>query len=141
MAYLNVDINYFDNVKTKRLILKLGQDGELIPLKLWSFAAKFFQVDGVFKDMTGEEIVLMSGIRTAHDSATIMKALVDVGFIEKTDKGYKVHDWEDNQGHLVSFKIRARDAARARWSKLRQSSNKNRVEVLTGDEITKAWED
>jgi len=49
------------------------------------------------------------------DADAFFNALVDSGFIDKTDDGYKIHDWWDYAGKLIA--LRQKDAERKRNSR------------------------
>lgn len=116
---INIDIEYFDHRKTKRLVLRFGEDAAIYPIKIWSYAARHHPIDGLFSGYADEEI---AAILSASSNATsILQALLDVGFLERTPQGIAVHGWVERQGHIVAYHERAKHAAEARWSKLRNS--------------------
>jgi hypothetical protein len=117
MPYLNLDIDYFDHPKTKRLVGLLGKGSEVLPLKLWSYCGKFHAEAGDLTGYSGQEIESLVG--WWGKSGECVNAMVTVGFIEKTDTGYRVHDWSEHAGHLGAFKARAKNAAEVRWAKAR----------------------
>ncbi len=60
----------------------------------------------------------------------MIKALLEVGFLEKekNNKGYKIHGWNELEGHLVAYHKRAVKAAKARWNG--KSLSKKEEELL-----------
>lgn len=128
MSYLNLDENYFDHIKTKRLVARLGFGAELLPLQLWCHAAHYFPENGIFKGYTAEEI--KSFCKWNADANTMLLALLDLGFLIKTaEHSYQINDWEDHQGHIISFKIRGKNNAEKRWAKYR--SDKENASSIT----------
>jgi hypothetical protein len=123
MSNLNVDINYFEHRKTRRLVSLLGKDADVLPLRLWAYCAKTRAFDGKLLGYAPEEIELHIGWR-GKVSACI-DAMIDVGFVERIEGGFKVHDYEIEQGHLAAFAKKAYEAAMARWSKLRGGDASN----------------
>ena len=136
MPSINVDINYFEHFKTKRLVVKLGENADMIPVKLWILAAKFYPESGIFKGIDEAELISLAGIKCNKDALSILKALVEVGFLNKTDLGYQIHEWDEYQGHIMAYKIRGKKANEARWKKLQP-----KLEPMTPAEAEKAWQD
>ena len=60
MAYLNLDIHYFTNIKTKRLVGLLGKGAELLPLRLWCHCAEHHAENGELAGYTAQELEEMS---------------------------------------------------------------------------------
>lgn len=130
MAYLNLDPNYFENLKSKRLRMRLGEGADTIPLKLWCHAAKHHPQDGIFKNYTHSDLAILVGY--SKDSLDMVEALLEFGLLERTTEGwYKIHEWEDHQGHIISFSERSKKANKVRWDKYRdnKSSNKESLKV------------
>ena len=118
MPYLNLDLDFFDHPKTKRLVGLLGKGAEVLPIRLWCACGKYQAESG-----------RLIGYSTQAIEATcawwgrkgeMVDAMLEVGFIEKTDDGFQVHDWPDHAGHLAAFKERAVKAARKRWESIRK---------------------
>ncbi len=118
MSYLNLDENYFDHIKTKRLVARLGFGAELLPLQLWCHAAHYFPEDGTFKGYNAEEIKAFC--KWNGDASSMLVALLELSFlVEVSPKNYKINDWDEHQGHIISFKIRGKHNAEKRWAKYR----------------------
>ncbi len=117
MSALNLDLEYFGHRKTRRLVSRLGDGAEVIPLKLWSYTGKYHAEDGLLSGYQDDELAMLCGV--SGNATSIFSALVDVGFLNKTATGYEVHQWNDHQGHIAAFKKRGKEAAIARWSKLK----------------------
>lgn len=121
MAYLNLDPDYFEHPKTKRLIGLLGKGAESYPIKLWCYCAKYHPEKGIFLDYSAEEI---EGILCWDGEKTILvNALVKVGFLHKKGNKYEINDWLDHEGHIAKFKQRSKLAAKARWKNIIKPSN------------------
>lgn len=112
MPYLNLDISYFEHIKTIRLVGLLGKGSAELPLRLWCYCAKNCIVGNLkgYSTQEIEHIVCWWG-----KPGECVEALVKVRFIDKTSDGYTVHKWDEIQGHIQAFHERAKTAARARW--------------------------
>ena len=113
MPSLNVDLYYFEHPKTKRLIGRLGRGAEVIPLKLWAYCGKLHAETGRLAGYSEAEIE--SIVEWWGKEGECVKALVELRWLERDAEGFVVHDWLEHEGHLMSFSIRGRAAAKARW--------------------------
>ena len=120
MASLNLDLNYSDNVKTLRLAARLGPGSQFLPIALWLYTGKHHPEDGRLA-LLEAELELVCG--WWGEKGACMAALIDLGFLERREGFFQVHDWLDHSGHLAVFKKRAKNAAKKRWSKAHESSN------------------
>lgn len=132
MAYLNVDLDYFDHPKTVRLVGQLGRGADLLPLRLWAYTGKYHAEKG---ELTGyspleiEAAVKWWGQPGRATEALLAPFLGKPGFLERIEQGFKVHDWDEINGHIAAFKARAKAGAKAKWAKvhaeamLKQSSS------------------
>ncbi len=120
MAYLNLDPDYFDHPKTRRLIGILGPGAEALPLKLWCHCAKYHAETGLFKDYSAEEIEAL--VNWSGEKGAMVAAMTKVGFLQKNNDGYEINDWLDHEGHIAKFKKRSKLAAKARWNKILKPS-------------------
>lgn len=118
MSNLNLDINYFGHVKTRRLAERLGRGSEVIPIKLWCYTAKHYAEDGILAGHSSQEIEQV--VNWWGSKGRCCDALVDLKFLDRLKHGFRVHGWKERSGHLSTFAIRARAAANARWSKDRE---------------------
>lgn len=116
MSYLNVDVDYFRHEKTLRLEFALGPGSNAIPIKLWSLAATSCPLDGIFKNITSEELENLLGWWGEKGNCCI--EMMRLGFLEKNGSDFMVHNWKNHQGHLIAFKKRSQIANRKRWNKL-----------------------
>lgn len=113
MPYLNLDPNYFEHHKTRRLVALLGPYTDVLPLRLWAYCAKFHPLDGRLRGYSAEEIGTIIGV--VGDPKPALAALAKVGFISANSGGYACVDWGEHQGHLMAFSRRGKAAAKARW--------------------------
>lgn len=116
MANLNLDINYFDHLKTKKLVDLLGKGAEILPIKLWCYTAKHYAIDGKLPRHTADDIENVLG--WAGEKGACTRALTETNFIKAKRSGFWVNGWLEWSGHLSASKIKATNAANARWSKL-----------------------
>lgn len=117
MPSLNLDLDFFDHPKVKRLIGLLGKGSEVLPIRLWAYCGKYHCDSGRLTEISAQEIEsIMCWWGT---SGVAVEALVKVGFLEVVPEGgYQVHDWLEHEGHLVAYKKKARAAALKRWEKV-----------------------
>ena len=113
MAFLNLDLDYFDHPKTKRLIGLLGRGAAEFPIRLWCYCGKYHAKDGVLKGYSVGEIESIAGWTGEHGEMVL--AFEKVGFMRKETDLWKINDWLEINGHLVVFKERAKKAAKQRW--------------------------
>lgn len=118
MPDLNLDVNYFDHPKTKRLMGLLVRGAEVLPIKLWAYCGKVHADTGRLSGYSARELESVIGWWGKEGEAAA--GLVRVGFLreipEAEGAGFEVVDWLEHQGHLAAFKRRARAAAAVRWN-------------------------
>jgi hypothetical protein len=135
MPALNLDLNYFEHPKTKRLIGLLGPGAETYPIRLWVYCGKYHHKDGDLSNYTDGEIEAVSGW-TGHPGR-MLQAFLTVGFLEQTPDGFVVHDWQDHAGHFAAYHERAKMAAKQRWGgHARASSNASRMPQALLEHVT-----
>lgn len=117
MPSLNVDIDFFDHPKTKRLIRLLGRGSEVVPLRMWCYTARYFPADGRLTGISAQEIE--EECRWWGQSGNAITALLDCGFLEQDGDTFVVHDWLEHEKHIGVFRERAKSAAEGRWEKER----------------------
>lgn len=116
MPSINLEVNYFEHRKTVRLVSSLGVGTDLLPIRLWTYAAKHHKADGRLAGYLPAEIEHIMGWR--GEKGLAVEALVKVGFLDPLPEGgYQVHDWLDHAGHLAIYSERAKAASAKRWSK------------------------
>ena len=122
MAYLNLDLNYFDHPKTLALSALLGNGSSELPLRLWAYAGKFHAKNGCLGRRSVAEIESL--LRWWGESGHAVRALQRVGFLGRGRDGFFIHDWKGHQGHIQALKDRNKKAAVNRWRKLRGNGSK-----------------
>lgn len=123
MPYLNLDLNYCEHPKTRRLIALLGPEADIYPIRLWSYCGKIHAKDGAMKGYSRVEVEAVLGWKGRKGA--LVAALLKVGFISAKD-GFSCVDWHQHQGHLEAFSRRGKAAADARWNRL---SNKDATSI------------
>jgi hypothetical protein len=113
MPSLNLDLDFFDHPKTRRLVGLLGRGSEVLLLRLWCYCGKYHFRDGRLTGYSPQEIESICGWWGQSERA--IQNLVRVGFLEAVPDGYLVHDWDHWQGHFAVYHDRARKAAEERW--------------------------
>lgn len=122
MPSLNLDLNYFDHIKVKRLVVRLGNWAEVVPIKLWVEAGKYWPESGVLP-ITDVELEELCGWKGARGEC--IAALVELKFLVKVDQGWVINDWLDHEGHLSALKQRSQIANKTRWDMYRLKQNNN----------------
>jgi len=129
MPYLNLDLDFFEHIKIKRLVGLLGRGAEVLPIRLWCYCGKHHTESGKLTGYSTQEIE--SIIAWWGKDGQAVEALVKVGLLSGQDGTFYVHDWKTTNGHLIAFKKRAKQAASIRWkhatsianNKVKQSPN------------------
>lgn len=114
MPYLNLDLDFFEHPKIRRLIGLLGKGSEIYPIRIWCHCGKYHVADGRMRGYSPKEVEAIAGYE-GTDGA-MLQAMLTVGLLEGDEKsGFRVHDWKETNGHLIAFKKRAKQAASIRW--------------------------
>jgi hypothetical protein len=121
MAYMNVDPDFFEHRKTRRLVALVGPEGVAPVLRLWAYCARFHAEDGLLADYNPEEIESLAG--WDGKPGTLLEAMLKVGLLDREGEGVVIHDWKEHQGHIAAFKERGRMMAKRRWSKARHAAS------------------
>ena len=61
------------------------------------------------------------------ERGALLKAMIEVGFIDETDEGHEIHDWFDYAGRLLSKKQRNAERMREARSKSKPMNKKTRA--------------
>lgn len=117
MPSINLDLNYFDHPKTKRLVGLLGRGSEVLPIRLWCACGKHYPETGTFTGLTAQEIE--SQVAWWGRPGQMVEAMLKVGFLEQTDGQFTVHDWSEHASHITVYRQKAQKMAKARWAKQR----------------------
>jgi hypothetical protein len=115
MPDLNLNLDYFEHRKTRRLVGLLGRGAEVLPLKLWAYCGKFHPEDGRLADYSDQEIESFAG--WWGKSGGMLPAMLQAGFMGKDGDGWFIHDWREHQGHISAYKAKGKAMASARWAK------------------------
>lgn len=117
MPSINVDLDYFDHPKTRRLIAMLGLGADILPIRLWVHVAKYHYESGVVAPP------FTAGIESITcwwgQPGKCVAALIECGFLDQVGDSLAVHNWIDHAGHIHAGKVKAKAAAKARWDKLK----------------------
>ena len=101
--------------KFKMLLNHLSATDFLIDL--WITVA-IDRPDGSLEGLDALDICLMAGWEGECDH--FVDSLLSAGFLDKTENGYKIHEWADHNGYASGAKLRsdaAKNAAKIRWNK------------------------
>jgi hypothetical protein len=129
---IRISTDFFENPKIKRLQsdmeTQLGQGygatSVLSLIQLWTWVGKN-RPNGILKNMDTTDIELSAGWE--GPPGTFVDICLRRKLIDKLSKGYKIHDWEENQPWVYHAKERsekARKAVKARWDKKLQKDDK-----------------
>jgi hypothetical protein len=112
MAFVVVPIDFFERDKRmKKLVLRFGGRTAALPIRLWCLAAQESPRDGRLADHSAETLELALG--WTGRSGELVQVLMEAGFLEKMTEGYRVPNWEKEQGHIWRNHVRASKAAKA----------------------------
>lgn len=123
MPSLNVDLEYFDHIKAKRLEARLGPGSDVLPIRLWAYVGKIKPDSGSI-EVSAEELEHI--IRWWGEKGAAIRALTDINFLSESNGKFKVHDWFDHSGHLAAYKKRSIKANKIRWGRYRDSRTPSR---------------
>ena len=112
---IRLAISFRGHRKRKRLRLLLGPGSTDYLIDLW-IAVAMSHPNGILYGMDETDIALDAGWE--GEPHTLVQALLECGFLEKTAEGYALHDWADHQAYVIHAekrKMQARKAASSRW--------------------------
>lgn len=117
MADLNLSPDYFQHPKTRRLVGLLGNGSDILPIRLWAYCAKYHPADGRLAGYSAQEIESIAC--WWGEPGKMVETLVSdkCRFLHKEKDGYRIHDWEQHQGHIEALRQRAQNAANVRWDR------------------------
>lgn len=124
---IRVKVGFFQHYKTRLLRNLLGADAVLSLLELWSFAAQN-KTKGILTNMDVNMIEVAAGWN--GESGKLVEVLLspEIGYLEKADGAYKIHDWSEHQPFVAYEEERremARKAAESRWEKTEENKGFN----------------
>lgn len=115
---INLDIGYFDHIKTVRLASMLGRGAEMLPIRLWCYCGIHPKDNGTLTDFTADDVEAVI-LKWWGKRGQAVEALVKVGFLDFDGTTYSAHGFDRKNGHIIAFHERAVKAASVRWGKLR----------------------
>ena len=113
---IRINVNFLDHPKTKRIQSKIGENGIICLIRLWCWCARF-RPRGKLFDLTAEEIEDAAGWR--GNSKALLACLLLCGFMDETQEGFQLHDWEEHNGWIYGSERRssiARKNITKRWA-------------------------
>ena len=117
MSFLNLDLNYFENLKTIRLVGILGPGASDLPIRLWCYCGRHPALNGILSGHSMAEIEAICGWKGAPGS--MVDAMLKLRFLVKVRNTYRVNDWGEINGHILALSERGRRANEVRWSNYR----------------------
>jgi len=117
MPYLKVPLNFFtDDHRLRVLTARLGSDSATkVFVRLWNLAGTEAPRDGRLSAHSADTLRLALGYK--GKSADLEKALIEAGWLEKEEKGYRLLYWERDQGHIWRLQQRNASNIKSRWKK------------------------
>jgi hypothetical protein len=117
MGSINLDFDFFDHPKVKRLIARLGRGAEVLPVRLWCYCGRYHCEDGRLIGYSDAEIEHLIG--WWGEPGECIKGLAGL-FIEPMENGngWQLHQWLDYQGHIAAYKSRAKTMRDANLAKV-----------------------
>lgn len=122
--FLQMDPNLTSNKKARRLRRRLEvKPREVVGIlhSLWSYTLCHC-ADGVLADHTAEDIAEVCD--WDDDGNVFAAALIDAGFLEEAEDGYRVASWDEHTGGALSRKAEHRERER-----LRSAENRKKAKV------------
>jgi hypothetical protein len=112
MPYIVVPIDFFEKDKRMRkLMFRFGGRTAALPIRLWCLAAQESPRDGWLAEHSTE--MLETALGWTGRRGELEEALIEVGFLGKMPEGYRVLNWDQDQGHIWRNHVRASTAANA----------------------------
>src|SRR3990167_1447191 len=115
MPYLNVELNYEDHPKTRKLMKLVGQDADILPIRLWLYCGRIHPKDGRMRNYTAQDVA--DAVKFCGDAKKLVSNFGKAGFLRRIKNGFACVDWHQHQGHLEAFSRLGKAAAQARWCK------------------------
>lgn len=114
MPSLNIDLDFFEHPKTRRLVDRLGRGAEAMLVRMWCYTARYYSETGRLTGLPGPEIEAVC--RWEGEKGKAVAAMVEIGWLDLVEGEYQVHDWQEHEGHIARYKVRAKAAAGGRWT-------------------------
>ena len=112
---IRVSCTFFRNLKTLKLQRRLGSDGVVALEKIWIYAGTE-RPNGILEPLESVELEMIA--EWSGKAGMLTEVLVETGFLEKTNRGFAVHDWKDHNAYAFHAPYRAEQASKAaavRW--------------------------
>jgi hypothetical protein len=136
MPYLNIDLDYFEHRKTRRLIVLLGRGAEVLPIRLWAYCGKFHSEDGKLTGYSDQEIESAAG--WWGKPGEMLDGLRQAGYMTKEGKVWSMKNWLEHQGHIAAFRARGKMMAERRWFGGKRHAASNAVSITASNAVSNA---
>ena len=113
---IRISTTFIHHPKTIKLKTRLGTEGLVSLITLWSFAGEY-RPKGSLHKMNAEDIAIAS--QWSGDPLLFVKTLEELGWVDRKDDVLHIHDWEEHNGYAFygdERKRRAKNAAAVRWA-------------------------
>jgi len=120
---IRLSTGFFHHPKSVKLQRRLGPEGIVALLQLWTWAANN-RSDGGLSGMDAEDIAIAAG--WSGEAEKLVDVLVSTRFLDGAEGSYCLHGWQEHQAYAAAEPARvekARKAALARWNKQDAPSN------------------
>jgi len=120
-----VNVAFFNHLKTKKLIQKLGKEGVFSLMSLWAYTAQN-KPKGILTNLTKDDISIL--VDWEGEINHFLDVLIELKFLDKENNGeYSIHNWEQRNGFAYYAEERsekARKAAEQRWKMEKEAKKK-----------------
>lgn len=140
MTDIRLNISWYNSLKRKALIRRLGHQGVTAIIDLWLYTAQH-RPDGNLSGLSDEDIA--EAAQYEGDFKSFILAIgpkpEGLGFLDGDSGEYKLHDWKEHNPWAYRAKARSRAAKRAveeRWRKERvmRAEYEANTERIQGEE-------
>ncbi len=136
MAWIELHQSLMNHKKIIRLknVLKVEAPHAMgLVCNLWLWAVDNAP-DGDLTEFSAEELSEVCGYK--KDPNQFLKAMVDVGFIDKKGKKKQIHDWSEYTGRLMESREIRKEQARVRQAKRRERLKANKATEESCADVT-----
>lgn len=123
---IRLSIGWNRHHKIVKLKKKLGSDGVLGLVSLWTFTGEH-RPDGVLSGMDDDDIAIAADF--PGDSSAFVAVLIELRLLDRAGNDLAIHDWQENNPWAFGSPARnekAKKAAQARWDR-RNNANPDPV--------------
>ena len=134
MAWIEVHDNLPDHPKVIDLADLLNMDKDAVVgklIRLWTWALNSRE-DGYLRAQDATTVADV--MRVKLKPAALIVALVEVGFLDPADGGYRIHDWDEHVSRLMELRERRRSQARERKQRQRAKERDGHADVTRDTE-------